>query len=460
MAAIGDFMARWGQYALSAYRKETGRYRFARIVSKHLSWSAEEARREQFRRLSHIVEYSFRHCSFYRERFAAVGFEPGDLKDFSDLRRLPELTRTDLRLHKNEILSDSIPHNRMEKSLTGGTTGEALSFYRDRRCLDYRRGIDLALARYYGWQDGQWQGLLWAAPRDLVTRRGLKAKLAQRWADRVYTLDCLRLSDAAYEEFVDKTKRYCPSFVLAYPSLAFDLAERIEAGKVSPVRIPVICVTAEPLYDFQRKKIETVLADRVYARYGSREVGTAAFECHRQNGLHIISESVYIEIVPAAGDAQLGVVLVTDLLNTAMPLIRYRMGDLGRLDDAACDCGLGTPRLLQIQGRETDIIWRPDGTGLPGTEIVGMVRLSCFRTKVQVVQEKLNEIVVRIEDMSGQHHDNIQQLLECFRREIGADIHYRVEQVNKIERAPSGKYRYVISKVSRPEETEKDVLHT
>lgn len=452
MARIGDFLAHLGKYALSVRRQDAGRYRFARKVAKHMNWSAEQAREDQFRRLSDMLKHVFLHSPFYRKRFAAVGFEPGDLRDFSDLRRLPELTRIDLRDHADEIISNNIPPDQLEKSVTGGTTGINLSFYRDRHCLDYRRGIDLALARYYGWRDGQWQGRLWGAPGDLVENRGWRARLIQRCADRVYALDSLRLSNATYEEFVTMTKQYRPSFVLAYPSLAFDLAERIEAGKVSPVRVPVVCVTAEPLYDYQREKIESVLADRVYARYGTREFGTAAFECPRQNGYHIIPESVYIEVVPTAVNATTGAVLVTDLLNKGTPLIRYRVADLASLDESPCGCGLSTPRLLQIQGRETDIIWRPDGSGVPGPEIHAMAEHAGVKTKTQIIQEKLDEVVVRVEGQQGDHQAEIQRLLEIFRREIGADIRYRVEAVEQIERAPSGKYRYVVSKVKRPEE--------
>ncbi len=457
MARIDEFLARLGRYALAVRRKDTSQYKFARMVTDHMKWSAEQAREKQFLRLSAIIEHVYLHSRFYRKRFETVGFEPGDLKDFSDLQRLPELTRTDLRDNSNELVSDNIPPDQLEKSVTGGTTGDALSFYRDRHCLDYRRGIDLALARYYGWRDGQWQGLLWGAPRDLFENRGWKQKIVQYWATRVYAMDSSRLSNTTYEEFVTQTKKSRPSFILAYPSLAFDLAERIESGHVSPVRVPVICVTAEPFYEHQRQKIESVLADRAYARYGTREFGTAAFECPRQNGYHIITESVYIEVVPTGVNATTGAILVTDLLNKGTPLIRYRVADLASLDESPCDCGLAAPRLLQIQGRETDIIWRPDGTGVAGPEIHTMAEHAGLAAKAQVIQEKLDEIVLRVEAQGSDHQAEVHRLLEIFRREIGTDIHYRLERVSEIERAPSGKYRYVISKVNRPQEEKEDV---
>ncbi len=453
MATLSEMIARLGQYLLCVHRGQAGRYRYARTVKRNLKLSVEAVHADRIVHLRRTIENAYTHSPFYRARFQAVGFEPGDLKDPADLRRLPELTKMDLRNHINEMVGDNVNPHEVERSVSGGTTGLPVSFLRDKFCVDYRRGIDLALSRYYGWCDGQWQGLLWGAAHEVVYRQGFKARFTQLWADRVFALDCTRLSDATYEEFVTRARKYRPSFVLAYPSLAYDLAERIEAGRVSPVRVPVINVTAEPLYDFQRRKIESVLAERVYARYGAREFGTVAFECPQRAGLHIIPQSVYIEIIPLEGQSQSGVVLVTDLLNRAMPLIRYRIGDLARLDESPCECGLTSPRLLEIQVRETDIIWRPDGTGLPGTEIVTIVGEVGLQARVQIVQEKLDEVVIRLEGDTTIPDAAVQNLLDEFHRVIGAGIRLRVQRVNEIERARSGKYRYVISHVSRPEGT-------
>ncbi len=452
MATVDEFLARLGRYMLALHRKDVAQYTFARIVTEHLKRSADESRAEQFRLLSEMVAYAYANSPFYNRRFREVGFEPGDLKDFSDLAKLPELTKTDLRDHVDEMVSTAVSPDEITKSVSGGTTGIPVTFYRDSYCLHYRWGVDLALARYYGWREGQWQGLLWGAPRDVVIRKSWREKFVQYWADRVFALDAWHLSDKAYEDFAAQVNKYHPTFVLAYPSLAYDLARRVEAGKVQPVRIPVINVTAEPLYDFQREKIEAVIADNVYARYGAREFGTAAFECPRKEGLHILTDSVYLEVVPQEEGDDAGVVLVTDLLNKAMPLIRYRVGDLGKLDYSPCSCGLHTPRLRQVQGRETDIIWRPDGTGFPGTEIVTLVGEAGLHTKVQVVQEALDEIIIRIEGDPDAHRQELSHLLEGLRRNVGEEFSYRVEPVEEIKRARSGKYRYVISNVERPEE--------
>ncbi len=451
MSGVNRMLGRWGKYLLSVRRHEAESYRYAKQFEERMNASEEEIRRLQWERLKEILTTAYRFSPYYQRRFDEVGFTPDDFTDFSDLQKLPELTRTHLREHLDDIVTVNVSPQAREKSSSGGTTGKQLSFYRDSYCRNYRRGIDLALARYYGWKDGDWQGLLWGAPQDLFMPHGWKQKFVQQWGSRVYALDYNRLSDATYEKFVRKTNRYRPSFILGYPSLAFDLAERIEAGRVSPMRVPVINVTAEPLYEDQRHKIEEVIADKVYARYGAREFGTIAFECPEQKGLHIIPESVYVEVVPLKDGSNTGYILVTDLLNRCMPLIRYRIGDIVDYDETPCTCGLRTPRLLHIQGRETDILWRPDGTGVAGLRVHGMGEEAGLTTHVQIIQEALDEVIILIENTGNEYIQQAQRLLEIFKRKLSADIHYHIKYVEKIKRSPSGKYRYVISHVKQSE---------
>ncbi len=403
----------------------------------------------QLSSLSQIVDYAYIHSRFYRKRFEEVGFQPGDIKDFADLQNLPELTKTDLVDNMDDILC--VPKSGLSPVTTGGTSGIHLIFYRDYHCSAYRRGIDLAIARYYGWKDGQWQGWLWGASQDLLQPSSLKGRLIRQWSDRHYFLDVSSLSNANYQKFVEDTKKYKPTLVSAYPSVACDLAERIEAGVIEPFRIPVVSLTAEPVEDFQKQKIQTMFAENVYERYGAREYGTAAIECPEHNGMHYFTDSVYLESTEtSAGKGGLGTLLVTDLLNHAMPLIRYHTGDFGELHHSPCTCGLSSPRLRSVQGRESDIIWRSDGSGVAGLAIMLLIRKSMKRTRIQIVQEKIDLIRIRVEGEATGLNEELEALRRTFRENIGTEIRYKIESTERIERAPSGKYRFVISKVTRP----------
>ena len=346
MSKIGNIIGSLAQKAVSVKRGDTARYTFAKQVAENMGKSSDQLVSEQFENLVKIIRYAYNNCPWYKKKFDSVGYQIGDIRDFSDIARLPILTKDDLRHDIESLLSKSIPRSAMAKNFSGGTTGQPVPFYRERVSQDYKRGIDLALFRHYGWKDGQWQGWLWAAPRDMEETETISEKLKNRLAERIYCLNVKRINNESFEAFVHDTKRYKPAVVSAYPSLAFELAKRMEEGQVSPVRVPALTVTAEPFYDFQREKIEKYFADKTYNRYGSREFGTSAFECDENDGMHIFTESVYIETVESDyTEDRVGTIIVTDLLNHAMPLIRYRIGDLGRVEYEPCACGLHSPRL-------------------------------------------------------------------------------------------------------------------
>ncbi len=444
-----ELIAGLGRYALTVHRGKSAMYRCARSTRKSMFHSADELLFRQLTALTRLVDYAYNNSRFYRERFRQVGFRPGDIKDFSDLARLPELTKSDLIDNMDAILC--LPEGKMCTSQTSGTSGQQLAFFRSRPCQTCRRGIDLAWARYFGWRDGQWHGWLWGATPDVVMPSGWKARLVRQWAERQYFMDVSRLSNENYQDFVNRTRRYHPPLVSAYPSLAYDLAQRIEAGEVSGVRVPVLSTTAEPLHDFQRNKIKAVFADEVLERYGAREYGIVAVECPAHQGQHIFTDSVYLETVETDSASGLSRLLVTDLLNLGMPLIRYHSGDFAELDPTPCSCGMVSPRLRNIQGREASTIWRPDGSGISGIKVTHLVEQTGINARLQIEQVELDRIVIRVEASPGSFEPGLDKLVKRFSDTLGPGLRYETQYVTRIERAPSGKYQYVISRVRRPQ---------
>lgn len=443
-----ELIAAAGRYSLLRHRGYADIFSIARTIENNLSRPLEYLRAEQDKAIEAIVNHAWEHSPFYRKRFAACGFKPGDVKTRADLARLPEVTKSDLADNADDVLC--LPREQLEHSQTGGTSGIGLTLYRDHHVLAFRRAIDLVTPRYYGWRNGQWQGWLWGASADIIAPRGLKARLMRQLGDRTYYVDAMHLTEENYRRFIDLTRLHRPTYLSAYPTIAFDLATRIQAGEIQPFRVPVVCLTAEPVYDFQRRKISETFADHVYERYGSREIGTAALECPAHNGLHYFTESVCFEDVDRGPDMPGKSLVVTDLVNRVMPLIRYQTGDFGEIDRSPCSCGRTSPRIKNIQGRETDVVWCPDGHGVAGFMIVSLVGSQEIHAPVQLEQDRLDHLTIRIEGQTGQWAAQLRRLTEIFKREISADMTFDVQWVDRIERAPSGKYRYVMSSVQRP----------
>jgi phenylacetate-coenzyme A ligase PaaK-like adenylate-forming protein len=166
-----------------------------------------------------------------------------------------------------------------------------------------------------------------------------------------------------------------PGLVMGPSSAIFVLARYLgEIGSSGPPT-PFARVGGEQLFPFQRAEIERSLAERVVDSYGCTEVGPVAGECP-EGSLHVFAEHVHVEImcgeVPLeAGD--FGDIVVTSLNNAAMPLVRCRVGDQGRLSPDGCSCGLPHPVLEELRARTEDTFRAADGSSRHTSELVSML---------------------------------------------------------------------------------------
>ena len=140
--------------------------------------------------------------------------------------------------------------------------------------------------------------------------------------------------------------------------------------------------SAQMLPQHSRELIENNLNCKVYDKYGSREFSGIAYECNKHFGHHVVAENYIVEILKdkePAKENEVGEIVITDLNNYCMPLIRYRIGDLAKsLGTKTCDCGRGLPLIGDIQGRVQSIIVGANGKYLPGTYFSHLFKVSNF----------------------------------------------------------------------------------
>jgi phenylacetate-CoA ligase len=256
-------------------------------------------------------------------------------------------------------------------------------------------------------------------------------------------------------ERLERAVRYLetrkPPLIWGTPSAVSELARHVRArGASSGPLVPYVKVGGEQLYAFQREEIEYNLGARLIEAYGCTEVGSIASECPH-GSMHILA-NVHVEIfrdgapVPAG---EFGEIVATTLINTAMPLVRVRIGDMGRISPEPCRCGRPQPVLTELRGRSADLLLATDGSALhssvlgdalrryAGEPPLGLAQTFMFaqidrrRWRVEVEAPKLSET-------SALQHQVLALLAETF----GPGCDVEVELVPKILKEPSGKYRY------------------
>jgi phenylacetate-CoA ligase len=227
----------------------------------------------------------------------------------------------------------------------------------------------------------------------------------------------------------------------------------VESGLSIPARA---CVSeGNHLPGRYRGTIEAAFECRLLERYGSWETGIVAHECPEAGGLHLLAEGVLVEIARSDGSpahpGEVGDVLVTLLRNRAMPLLRYRIGDLVEApEEGGCACGRGLPLLGRLVGRANELLLAADGRLVP-PEAVSAVMTSAAASVVefQVVQGadlRLEVSLVQRGERRDLFADRVRAELDSLIAMPGAT---RVEQVETIPLTAAGKLRHVVSHARR-----------
>lgn len=439
-------------HPLWAWRDGSPRLRYLRELERSQWLDAESLQQVALARLRALLAHAVERCPWYRRQARELGLDPRAVRQPSDLLAWPVLERSHLQAHAWELVAEGWPQEDLLPYTTGGSTGAPVRFFLHAERVASRTATMWRHDRWAGWELGQRMGQVWGASRDLAPPLGARGRVRRALLDRWLQLDATHLTPEMMLAYVSLLRRLRPPVVLAYAQAAVAFARFLREQGLSTPRLRGLITSAEVLTEEDRQLIEAAFGCRVYNRYGSREVGLIASECGRGEGLHISAESVWVEFVRDGrhvAPGELGEVLVTDLRNRALPLIRYRIGDLGSPAEGACPCGRGLPRMQMVAGRATDFLLRRDGGLVSGVTLVTYAITGLEGVgQVQLVQPSVEELVVRVVPGPGFTPAVLARLRGRLERYLGEIPGIRFELLEAIAKEPSGKYRFSISRVA------------
>jgi phenylacetate-CoA ligase len=440
--AIAPLWARWER---SPYLRH---YRWLRRSQYH---DPDTIRSRQWDAMKGLLTHAHATVPFYRERFDRAGLTPRDVRTFDDYRRLPILTKSDLREHGDRLLSSAYDRDRLRVKKTSGSTGVSVQVHVDEDSLQWKRACTVRSDEWSGYRFGEAVAMVWGNPEYL--RRGWRGWLRNTFLERASYLDTLKMDEGALARFTALLCRRQPPLLFGHAHSLYLLAEYVrQAG--GGVRPRGIIATAMVLPDWQRRVIEVVFACPVTNRYGCEEVSLIACECERHAGMHINADSVYVEVLrdgrPAA-PGEPGSLVVTDLTNRAMPLLRYQVGDVGVLAERHCPCGRGLPLLERLEGRAADYVVTPAGELISGISLTENFALHVPGiAQLQIIQETVRRFRFRIVRGPEFGPGSLGRLSELVVERFGPDVAHECEYVERIPQEASGKYRFCISRVANP----------
>jgi phenylacetate-CoA ligase len=410
------------------------RYRLLQQLLANEALSAEQLAHYQQQQFNAMVRFAIAHTDFYRDRYEGIAGPEFDSTE------LPVLTRQMVREQRDAMLAGGPGQAGLKLGYTGGSTGKPLAFYYTDEKTEHMRAGMMRSYRWAGWRPGDKVLNFWGAQQDIHGPRTVGDRL-RRYAAAEHTLGAFDFGETELLQWARQVQSWRPTLLQGYASILTELAQFVRCRKLRmPSTIKGVFSTAEVLYDWQRAAIESAFSCTVFNQYGSREVPNIGLQC-AHGRFHVFSDLVKLESIPVDGEPRL---LVTSLSNRIMPMIRYELGDLGRLQDGQCSCGSPFPLLALDVCRKNDLIVTPAGRNLYPAYFVRLLDGHDGIEQFQFEQTGPGDMVLRlcarqeVVDLVGQ------KVRSRLQQDLGGDIHVQVERVVSIPRSRSGKHRSVI----------------
>lgn len=416
-------------------------------------WRLEQFRDYQLQRMRQLLELAFQHVPYYRDMKNKLGCQLEDFKTLENLSLLPTLDKYQLRGNEELFCNELIDKKKYLKGSTSGTTGTPLKIYFTRESFSRKWGFVARLRHWAGLSDPFFPRRAQFSARNIVPPTQAKDLHSYwRWNIPGNSLICsaFHLSPQAVPYYIEAINRFNPELIDGFPSSMQVIAK---VGRRLGLKLPnprAIITSAETLLPEHRQLLEEAFGCRVFDQYTSSD--PSCFWCDCEHGvMHDNLESGVTEIVSSDGkplpNGSLGEVAFTPFVNanTAMVLIRYRVGDMAiKAGQQRCACGREMPVMKSLEGRKEDILYFPDRGYVTGTYFLsGVTNL----VEAQMIQEDLNTLKVLIVPDDGYNQEIEAKLIQNLRNQASTSINIIIEKVDRIYRTPGGKVRPIISKV-------------
>lgn len=405
-------------------------------------WSYEELKELQEKKLKTIVKYAYKNIPLYHEKLKNAGVRPEEIKTVEDLVKLPYTTKSEIQANfPDKVVAKHVDINKCWTPRTSGSTGIPLTVVYDEAAEDFEKATALRPNLSCGQRlFDKW--VVITSPDHIVHK-----KWFQRFG--LFAPEYISVFDNA-EKQISILERINPDVIDGYASSIYLIAKEIKETGNEKLKPKIIYGTAEVLTKEMRDFINSVFNVEMFDQFGCVEMGRTAWECPEHAGYHIDMESVVMEFIKdgeqvAAGER--GEIVYTNLYNYAMPLIRYKIEDIGIPTDEECPCGRGLPLMKIIEGRKDAFVQVPEGRIF--SPIIWTILLRPFSEIAQfkVIQERIDLIRVQIVKGEGFSQETIDSVKGNIKNALGEGMHIEVEIVNEIPREESGKVRSVVSMV-------------
>lgn len=401
----------------------------------------------QLTKLNLLLEYAYTNIPYYRNILNNIGIGNKGINTLDELKKFPITRKEDLRNNYSLFISEK-PVTYSIGS-TSGSTGEPLVYRKSYNSNVIEMALVLRFEKNMGIKIGDSKLLIWGGiemdPYKKL-KRYIKNYIYNYDYYNNYNVNLKKLS-----KLVDKLYKKHYVYYRSYPSTMAIIANEINNRNEEFNNYPkAISVSVETLMKSDRAIIEKVFGKILYDQYGCGEVNSIAFECSEHQGLHHAFEHSIIEVLDDNdNDSKSGRLIITNLDNYAMPLIRYENGDIITLAEYECTCGRESMLISEIQGRIFDKIVGTNGKIVHGGFFDDLILKSNAEiNKWQIVQSDIDCLklyYISKNDISFSSKNYIEHYIK---KQLGSDTKVIFEKKDYLMPEENGKYKFVKSMLS------------
>jgi phenylacetate-CoA ligase len=400
--------------------------------------------------LQEIVSHHYATTPYFREQMDELGLTTKDFLSVTDLSKFPMLEKEVI--SKNievGFLSTEIPKRHLHKISTSGSTGKPFTIFADREQLEFRFAATLRAMEMTGWRFGDRQARLWHQKIGMTQSQILRERL-DAWFHRRIFIPAFEMDSNSLRDFISRIEKHRPVLIDGYAESLNFIATYLKSNNTPDIRPIAVISSAQMLPSATRKIIEETLKTRVFDKYGSREFSGIAWQCEVGEGHHVVEESYIVELITEGRPSkpgELGEIVVTDLKNRAMPMFRYRIGDLAiELDNPyECACGRQSRRIGTIEGRTQSIVCCTNGRWLPGSLFLHYFKdFEQVIEQFQIYQSNYDGFELRIIKGPKFSLESFETIMQGLREFVG-DTPIEIQFVDQIALVKTGKRSPVVS---------------
>ena len=361
----------------------------------------------------------------------------------NNFKNYPILTKEILRKEFDNLKSNDLNKRQWFYNTSGGSTGEPVRFIQDMEFRALQRIIAYEQKLWAGYEFGEFMVKIWGNEKEILGSKNYKAMVLD-WLKNVKFLNSFKMGEKEIKEYINFLNKKPPKLIVAYVQSIYQIAKYIKDNNLKAPKLNAIMTTAGTLYKPYKDLIEEVFETKVFNRYGSREVGSIA--CSKGGYELYVNKFVFVEVLKKNGEISLngeGELLITSLSNFAMPLIRYKIGDIGEIETNE-----NKQIIKKIYGRDVDVFKNKKGELIDGEYFSHLFYFMDWIYKYQVIQKNYDYILVKIATKNPNRND-MKFIEEGIKKVMGDDCRVEFEIVDDIPQLKSGKFRYTISEVNK-----------